>query len=658
MSEASLDVSENLIDLASVLFSALTEAEKALLNAAQQGNVAFIKGLILPGPDEGQTEVTRDSLLIRAELIRWMCTDKKAITKVDGRGIKIRGARIKGKLNLSYTNILFPLDLRNCDFPEGIDMESASLGRLNLTGSKVNSIWAIQLVTQGDVSLNQGFHADKSVILNRSRIGGTLDCRGGIFSKSQTVALSVNSAKVEGDVLLSENFFAGGEVNLGSTSIGGNFICAGARIENFEEENSVSSNKGENEPQKKREKNSGFTALRLRTRLFFSKLKRNQIINDTHNEPPVYAKNNKPSKSALKCDQMRVGGSAFLRNGLEIKGETRMIGANINGDLDCGGARLLNPGKNAFVADRIKIGSDAFFNRGFETDGLIILQSATIEGNLSFGGARFIGEKRCGVNLEIATIKRTLIWRHIQKSTEMFLNLDDAHVGRFFDDQNSWPKEGNLSIFGFKYERISGVPTAKLRREWLRRGRRGATLQPYEQLASILKASGHEIEAKKVAISREDVRRRFGGLSLWVRFWKYILKITVGYGYAPRRALLWVAGVVLLGWFIFGIGYQQSLFSPVADGIYRDSSYLSSQTLPEGYQTFNPLVYSVDSFLPIIDLHQESKWLPKPNQKCTILGKEIAGGKYLRIYLWFHIIIGWALTTLTVAGFTGVIRKD
>jgi len=59
-------------------------------------------------------------------------------------------------------------------------------------------------------------------------------------------------------------------------------------------------------------------------------------------------------------------------------------------------------------------------------------------------------------------------------------------------------------------------------------------------------------------------------------------------------------------------------------------------------------MYSIDTFLPIIDFHQESYWLPNPS---TALGRGI------RIYLWFHIGMGWALTTLAVIGFTGLVRK-
>ena len=58
---------------------------------------------------------------------------------------------------------------------------------------------------------------------------------------------------------------------------------------------------------------------------------------------------------------------------------------------------------------------------------------------------------------------------------------------------------------------------------------------------------------------------------------------------------------------------------------------------------FNPIVYSLDSFVPLIDLHQAKYWLPT--------------GLLLRTYHWLHIIAGWALTSLLVVGMTRLVRK-
>lgn len=656
-SETSQNPSVSLIELASTVFPKLTQGERRVLAAAERGDTVYLRASLPPEAGTEQDEES-DDFTVTATLIRWLCSDKKAIGSLGGAGIQLTGARIRGRLNLSYANVPFPLEIINSNIPDGIDLESASLGRLSLNGSKVGDVWAIGLKTQGDVSLGNKFHCNGRVILDRSQIGGRLDCATGIFLNPDDVALSVFGGKIEGAANFSQ-VVAKGEVNLRACSIGGNLVLNGAQFENCDEE--ISDVGGTNETKvPENQRTTVISKLRSKLLRWLEKLRRRrgkQISTEVPRRKISDQKNDKTEKVALACDQLQVGGSAFLRRGLQIKGQAVMILAKIGGDLDCREASFSNPGRRALVAERITVGSDASFDRS-ETDGFIVLQSATIAGNLSFTGMRFIGAKSCGVNIEIATVERSLDWHCIHTTPEMSLKLDDATVGRLLDDEKSWPKRGYLSLFGFKYGRISGVTNPKLRREWLKRGRAGASLQPYEQLASVMKASGHEAEAKKIAISREDARRQFGGLGLFGRIWKYFLKITIGYGYAPRRILIWAAGAIVLGWVVFGVGYQKKLFSPTADGVYRDQDYLRSEVLPDGYQTFNPFIYSLDSFLPIVDLHQESKWLPNPARKFAAEGKEIAGGYYLRIYLWIHIIIGWALTTLAVAGFTGIVRKD
>jgi hypothetical protein len=76
-----------------------------------------------------------------------------------------------------------------------------------------------------------------------------------------------------------------------------------------------------------------------------------------------------------------------------------------------------------------------------------------------------------------------------------------------------------------------------------------------------------------------------------------------------------------------------------------------------GEQPFRPLVYSLDAVLPIVDLHQASRWLPDPAARCTVSSVGYPCGEWLRVYLWVHILVGWSLTSLAVAGFTGLVRR-
>jgi hypothetical protein len=63
---------------------------------------------------------------------------------------------------------------------------------------------------------------------------------------------------------------------------------------------------------------------------------------------------------------------------------------------------------------------------------------------------------------------------------------------------------------------------------------------------------------------------------------------------------------------------------------------------------FYAWLYSLDTLLPIIDLHQERFWEPKPE---GLLG--LASFFYLRL----HITAGWFLSTLFAAGVVGLVRR-
>lgn len=87
--------------------------------------------------------------------------------------------------------------------------------------------------------------------------------------------------------------------------------------------------------------------------------------------------------------------------------------------------------------------------------------------------------------------------------------------------------------------------------------------------------------------------------------------------------------------------------------VFMECDYVEEKggCLPVGHPEFSPLIYAVDSFLPIVDLHQESYWLPRENGWAGSWG-------WVKIYLWFHIAFGWILTTLAVVGLTGIVKKD
>lgn len=98
--------------------------------------------------------------------------------------------------------------------------------------------------------------------------------------------------------------------------------------------------------------------------------------------------------------------------------------------------------------------------------------------------------------------------------------------------------------------------------------------------------------------------------------------------------MIWALGLILAGGSIFYLTNERGLMI----------SLKSDNPIQ-----FNSIAYSVDSFLPVINLRQDDNWAPKSTDPIGFL---------LQIYQWIHVLLGWLLTTLAIAGFTGLVKKS
>ena len=64
---------------------------------------------------------------------------------------------------------------------------------------------------------------------------------------------------------------------------------------------------------------------------------------------------------------------------------------------------------------------------------------------------------------------------------------------------------------------------------------------------------------------------------------------------------------------------------------------------------FLPPIYVLDTLLPIVDLHQESNWVP---------ARPRPWGEWYERLTWGLIAWGWILTTAVVAGIGSLWRKE
>lgn len=392
----------------------------------------------------------------------------------------------------------------------------------------------------------------------------------------------------------------------------------------------------------------------------------------------------KKGGTAFSADGLKVGGGVFL-TGVKVTGQTRLVGADIQGQLDCEGATFTNmhkdkngEGPRTFTAAHLKVG-DSVFLTGVMITGETRLSGAEIGGQLACQGAVFTNEGGDAFNAEGLKVANTLFWQELKSCPVGWVDFSFAQVGVLADDKLGWP-EGKTWLDGFEYKRFSVNTTAETRIAWLRRmpdrGEDGAPVflpQPYEQVIKVFKESGHEHEARKVAIAKQDayaahlkrVQTHGKRNTLLRRVLMQLFKITAGYGYKPWRALLWASWFILvMGWGVFGGAAYSGHMRPAKERVYMSACFTDvnaegckaweagpligesryTMALPPDYPAFSALSYSLDVFVPIVDLHQESYWLPNEGQ--------------YRIYMWLHIVAGWVLTTIAVTGFAGVLKKD
>ena len=382
----------------------------------------------------------------------------------------------------------------------------------------------------------------------------------------------------------------------------------------------------------------------------------------------------------------------ILFRGASIAGGVDLAGAVLAADLDLGGVKVTCPDAMAVNGGALSAGGSVILqSAAFE--GEVCLLAAKIGGDLNCTGAHFANTGNDALQMSRATIAGAFF---LQKGAVVdgTLAMTGSTIGSIHDDAVSWPKPGNLVLNRCLYGAfIDGPVDAVSRLDWLSRqgpDHSGDDFwpQPYEQVASVLREMGHEDDAQTILIAKERLQRearRRGERSPVVRgvlaVIDSILKVTVGYGRRPLLALGWILVFWVVGVGVFWFSESQGAFRPNSPVILRSPEWTlcglpqaeqrflaSTQQLTSGraakdqtqlscfrdqweaasYPVFNPLMYSLDTLLPVLELDQRAFWSPDPTKPW---------GRFARAYFYFQSIIGWTLSLLAVAGFSGLVRS-
>lgn len=344
-----------------------------------------------------------------------------------------------------------------------------------------------------------------------------------------------------------------------------------------------------------------------------------------------------PDGWALSAGGLAVEGGVFCRNGFVAHGEVRLMGAQLPGTLAMQGARLEGPGPRgvALTLDNARA-SSLKFSEGFTVNGTVRLRGTQVTDNVTFDRAVLNGPPTDGGNVP------ALIATHLQAvDLELTLarppsgtfDLRGAQVSYLHENEHSWPRKVELNGFVYgsintaganneRHEAVGDRESVARRVAWIRSSP-GYNPQPYEQLAAWYRKAGHDDDARRVLLAKQRHRRR--ALSPAARAWGHLLDVTVGYGYRPWLAGVWLLALTLLGALSFGTHSP----NPVKQG--------------EG-APFQPFVYTLDLLIPIGGLGQRAAWYWSNDS--------------LQWLAYLLIAFGWVLTTALIAGVTRVLQKN
>ncbi len=327
---------------------------------------------------------------------------------------------------------------------------------------------------------------------------------------------------------------------------------------------------------------------------------------------------------------------------LETHGELSLRGATVGVSLSLRGSRLSNThGRRALNAPQLTVERTLYLTpagignqfqssgtpaRGtrvqrFECVGGMRLDDGRFGDAIDLDSARFTMENDQEVSLRrVQTPELRFTGERPQRG---LIVLNGMKVVNLVDKSTSWPAAGQFRVSGFTYENLIPIGAFPLHRRlaWLSDATPEYRPEPYEQLATILRNSGEDADAREVLLAKQ--RRRRETLPVAAKVWGYVQDWTVAYGYRPGRAAVWMAVL----WAISAVAFSHADHPPLKQG--------------EG-PNWDSALFALDLLLPVIDLGQAGSW-------------QLRGGwQWMAAVL---ILLGWILATTVAAGATRLLRR-
>jgi hypothetical protein len=587
----------------------LSPLERALVEAVRSGEQLDLTDA---AERELRAEVLRDALLARVP------------TDPDPRGLRIRGATVVGRLDLDGLRTGSRIQLRRCEFPDGISLRGATVPLLDLGGSTVAGLVADDLVVEGSALLWRGFRTVGALSLVGARIGGKLDLGRARLDGRGGPALVGDRMTIGSDLVLDDATAEGtapaGAVQLGGTRVGGRLSARRLTATNRGAGPALSGPNLQVADTLDLSRGSVLTgsgdqgAVRLvGARAGSVSLGRARLVNETG--------------WALAAHYLDVSGTLYLDR-VDAVGGLRLSGSRIGGQVTLEGATVDSRERSALAGTRLQVAQAVVLDGATLTstgpDPTVNLRSARVAGDLRATGTRLAHPDGTALRLNGTTVEgRAILDSAVIESGAV--DYRDCTLGAFNDDPAGAPAE--VYADGLVYRGLLRG-TVRDRLAWLERMPAYAA-QPYRQLAVAYQAAGHEDDARRVLVAQQERLGR--ALTGWTRLRHRLFGLTLQYGYQPLRAVGVLAVVLLL---------SVGLFTALAGGSRTEAGPHCPWVDRVGL--------AIDAAVPLVSTGADDR--------CK-LASATGAGQALAIAGWALTLAGWASATLVVAGYTGLVRR-
>jgi len=340
---------------------------------------------------------------IRAGFLRKLLLKLEPAWTIPMPGVRIKGARIEGALDLSDCSGaggdgLPALELNGCDIPEPIDLNHARLARLSLDHSRLVRLNACEARFDGPVSFDFVTSIAEtgvcSLDFEGAHVGGSVEGRGaklkcdpeephtdgiGVF------ALTLRNTRIEGNVILRPKLKALGGVSLHGAKVGGLIDLRGALL-TLNHRYALSA--GSLQLAGALHLNKGF---RCEGPIF---LRGAKIGDGVHGDGGVIVLEAGAIHDALNAESSDLAGGVSLRSGFSANGVINFRGARIGGGVHLGKAKFASAKGYALDFRAASIEGDVEGDASVQ--GAIAFAGASIGRNLDLQGAEIVSAKTGG----------------------------------------------------------------------------------------------------------------------------------------------------------------------------------------------------------------------------------------------------------------------